>query len=113
MNPSHSYAWLALLFILTLMNAFFTLAETALTTVRNARLQQMVTEGGRDAGAAGECPASSCASRRAWSRPCRSGLHWPRLPAAAIAAATLAPELASHFARLVFAWHPVLVSPDD
>ena len=52
MNPSHSYALLALL-LLTLLNGFFTLAEVALNTVRNARLQDLIEEGGSDAQAAG------------------------------------------------------------
>ena len=36
MQPSHGYALLALL-LLTLLNGFFTLAETALNTVHHAR----------------------------------------------------------------------------
>jgi CBS domain containing-hemolysin-like protein len=52
MNPSHSYVLLALL-LLTLLNGFFTLAEVALNTVRNARLQDLIEEGGAEAAAAG------------------------------------------------------------
>ena len=52
MEPSHSYALLVLV-LLTLLNAFFTLAEIALNTVRNARLQDLIEEAGEDAEAAG------------------------------------------------------------
>jgi len=104
MNPSHSYAWLAL-FLLTLLNAFFTLAETALTTVRNARLQQMIAEGGREAGAAGSAQQLMRQPTRVVATV-QVGITLASFAVAAIAAATLAPDLAEQLAPYV-TWHPV------
>ena len=106
MNPPHSYAWLLLL-LLTGLNAFFTLAETALNTVRSARLQQMIEEGGRDAGAAGSVQALLRQPTRVVATV-QVGITLAAFAVAALAAATLAPDLAarlpmrlSHPVRLV------------
>ena len=93
MQPSHSYALLAL-FLLTLLNGFFTLAETALNTVRNARLQDLIEAGGADAQAAGS-------AQRLMREPTRVvatvqvGVTLAAFAVAAIAAATLAPDWAA------------------
>jgi len=92
MNSSIVIALLASL-LLTLLNAFFTLAETALNTVRNARLQEMITLGGRAAAAAGS-------ARLLLRQPTRVvatvqvGVTLAAFAVAALAAATLAPEVA-------------------
>ena len=106
MNPPHSYAWLLLL-LLTGLNAFFTLAETALNTVRSARLQQMIEEGGRDAGAAGSVQSLLRQPTRVVATV-QVGITLAAFAVAALAAATLAPDLAarlpmrlSHPVRLV------------
>ena len=104
MNPSHSYAWL-LLFLLTGLNAFFTLAETALNTVRNARLQQIIEEGGRDAGAAGSAQSLLRQPTRVVATV-QVGITLAAFAVAAVAAATLAPDLAGYF-RPGLVPHPV------
>jgi len=92
MNPSHSYALLALL-VLTLLNGFFTLAEVALNTVRNARLQDLIEAGGADGAAAGS-------AQKLMRQPTRVvatvqvGITLASFAVAAIAAATLAPDWA-------------------
>jgi putative hemolysin len=50
MNPADITALVAILFF-TFVHAFFTLAETALITVRQARLEQIIVEGRRSASA--------------------------------------------------------------
>ena len=92
MNSSILYALLASLF-LTLLNAFFTLAETALNTVRNARLQEMIREGGRDAGAAGSAQMLLRQPTRVVATV-QVGVTLAVFAVAALAAATLAPEVA-------------------
>ena len=93
MNPSHSYALVALL-LLTLLNGFFTLAEVALNTVRNARLQDLIEEGGAEAQAAGS-------ARQLLREPTRVvatvqvGITLAAFGVAAIAAAILAPDWAT------------------
>ena len=104
MNPSHSYAWL-LLFLLTGLNAFFTLAETALNTVRNARLQQIIEEGGRDAGAAGSAQSLLRQPTRVVATV-QVGITLAAFAVAAVAAATLAPDLAGLIPSGLVA-HPV------
>jgi len=92
MNPSHSYALLALL-LLTLLNGFFTLAEVALNTVRNARLQDLIEEGGSDAQAAGSAQQLMRQPTRVVATV-QVGITLASFAVAAIAAATLAPDLA-------------------
>ena len=92
MNPSHSYALLALL-VLTLLNGFFTLADVALNTVRNARLQDLMEAGGADGAAAGS-------AQKLMRQPTRVvatvqvGTTLASFAVAAIAASTLAPDWA-------------------
>ena len=93
MNPSHSYALLALL-LLTLLNGFFTLAEVALNTVRNARLQDLIEEGGADAQAAGSAQQLIRQPTRVVATV-QVGITLASFTVSAIAAATLAPDLAS------------------
>ena len=104
MNPSPLIALLAA-FLLTLLNAFFTLAETALNTVRNVRLQEMVTEGGRDAEAAGSAQQLLRQPTRVVATV-QVGITLAAFAVAAIAAATLAPELARYLSPRVTS-HPV------
>jgi len=92
MNPSHSYALLAL-FFLTLLNGFFTLAEVALNTVRNARLQDLIEEGGSDAQAAGSAQQLVRQPTRVVATV-QVGITLASFAVAATAAATLAPDLA-------------------
>lgn len=92
MNPSHSYVLLALL-LLTLLNGFFTLAEVALNTVRNARLQDLIEEGGSDAQAAGSAQQLMRQPTRVVATV-QVGITLASFAVAAIAAATLAPNLA-------------------
>ena len=104
MNPSHSFALLALL-LLTLLNGFFTLAEVALNTVRNARLQDLIEEGGADGAAAGS-------AQRLMRQPTRVvatvqvGITLASFTVSAIAAATLAPDWASALPLRVKALRP-------
>ena len=104
MQPSHSYALLALV-LLTFLNAFFTLAETALSSARNARLQDMMDAGGADAGAA-------AAAQRLLRQPTRVvatvqvGITLAAFAVAAIGAAVLAPDWAHQVPPRVSA-HPV------
>ncbi|MGI4789262.1 MAG: hemolysin family protein [Janthinobacterium lividum] len=106
MQPSHSYALIALL-LLTLLNAFFTLAEIALNTVRNARLQDLIEAGGQDAGAAGSAqqllrqPTLVVATVQV-------GINLASFGVAAIAAAVLAPDWA-HSLPPRLTTHPVRV----
>jgi len=92
MNSSHSYALFALL-LLTLLNGFFTLAEVALNTVRNARLQDLIEEGGSDAQAAGSAQQLMRQPTRVVATV-QVGITLASFAVAAIAAATLAPDLA-------------------
>jgi putative hemolysin len=104
MNSSHSYALVALL-LLTLLNGFFTLAEVALNTVRNARLQDLIEEGGSDAQAAGSAQQLMRQPTRVVATV-QVGITLASFAVAAIAAATLAPDLALQLpARLTP--HPV------
>jgi putative hemolysin len=104
MQPSHSYALIALL-LLTLLNAFFTLAETALNTVRNARLQDLITADGADAVAAGS-------AQKLLRQPTRVvatvqvGITLAVFTVAAIAASVLAPDWA-HSVPPRLTQHPV------
>ncbi len=92
MQPSHSYALLGLI-LLTFLNAFFTLAETALSSARSARLQDWIDEGGTDAGAA-------AAAQILLRQPTRVvatvqvGITLAAFAVAAIGAAVLAPDWA-------------------
>ncbi len=107
MNSSHIYALLASL-VLTLLNAFFTLAETALNTVRNARLQEMIAAGGRDAEAAGSAQMLLRQPTRVVATV-QVGITLTAFAVAAIAVATLAPDLAARLpSRLTH--HPARVS---
>lgn len=86
------------LLILSLLNGFFTLAESALVTIRNARLEQVIAERGSDAAAAGEL-------QELLRRPTRVvatvqvGITLAAFAVSAIAAAVLAPHLAHLFHR--------------
>ena len=93
MNPSHSYAFLALL-LLTLLNGFFTLAEVALNTVRNARLQDLIEEGGADGAAAGSAQQLMRQPTRVVATV-QVGITLASFTVSAIAAATLAPDWAA------------------
>ena len=109
MNPSHSFALLALL-VLTLLNGFFTLAEVALNTVRNARLQDLMEAGGADGAAAGS-------AQKLMRQPTRVvatvqvGITLASFAVSAIAASTLAPDWAAALPLRVKAFgmdhHPV------
>ncbi len=104
MDPSPSYALLALL-LLTLLNAFFTLAEIALNTVRNARLQDLIEEGGEDADAAGSAQLLLRQPTRVVATV-QVGINLASFGVAAIAASVLAPDWAGHL-PLRFSHHPV------
>lgn len=104
MNPHDVWALLALL-LLTLLNAFFTLAETALVTVRNARLQQMIARGDAQTGTAGGVQDLMRQATRVGATV-QVGITLASFGAAALAAATLAPDVAQAWGR----WgvpHPV------
>ena len=101
MQPSHSYALIALL-LLTFLNAFFTLAETALNTVRNARLQDLIEEGGDDAGAAGSAQQLLRQPTRVVATV-QVGITLAVFTVAAITAAVLAPDWAQ--------WLPTRLTP--
>ena len=93
MNPSHSYVLLALL-LLTLLNGFFTLAEVALNTVRNARLQDLIEEGGAEAAAAGSAQQLMRQPTRVVATV-QVGITLASFTVSAIAASTLAPDWAA------------------
>ncbi len=97
MSPHDGYALLAIV-LLTLLNAFFTLAETALVTVRHVRMQQIVTEGGAQAGAAGGVQALMRQPTRMVATV-QVGITLASFGVAALAAATLAPDVAPWLAR--------------
>ncbi len=97
MNPADSYALFALL-LLTLLNAFFTLAETALVTVRNARLQQMIAEGDAHTGTAGGVQKLMQQSTRVGATV-QVGITLAAFAAAALTASLLAPDAAAAFHR--------------
>ena len=105
MQPSPSYALLALL-LLTLLNAFFTLAEIALTTVRNARLQELMEAGGQEADAAGSAQTLLRQPTRVVATV-QVGIHLASFGVAAIAAAVLAPDWAAHLPPRWAHHHPV------
>ena len=92
MQPSPSYALIALV-LLTFLNAFFTLAETALSAARHARLQDLIDEGRADAGAA----ASAQQLLRQPTRVVATvqvGITLAAFAVAAIGASVLAPDWA-------------------
>ncbi len=93
MNSSHSYVLLALL-LLTLLNGFFTLAEVALNTVRNARLQDLIEEGGAEAAAAGSAQQLMRQPTRVVATV-QVGITLASFTVSAIAASTLAPDWAA------------------
>ena len=95
MNPQDALAFFAIL-LLTLLNAFFTLAETALLTVRNARLQQMIAEGGAQTGHADGVHDLMRQATRVGATV-QVGITLASFAVAALAAATLAPGLARTF----------------
>ncbi len=99
MNPQDRYALLAA-FLLTLFNACFTLAETALVTVRNARLAQIVTEGGADAAGAAQVQALTHQPTRVVATV-QVGGTLAAFAVAGLNAAVLAPHLRPVLAR----WH--------
>ena len=92
MQPSPSFALFGLV-LLTFLNAFFTLAETALSAARHARLQDLVDEGGPQARAAE-------AAQRLLRQPTRVvatvqvGITLAAFAVAAIGASVLAPAWA-------------------
>lgn len=93
MPPDHAYVLLALL-LLTLLNGFFTLADTALNTVRNARLQEMIEAGGDQAGAAGDAQKLLREPTRVVATV-QVGITLAAFGVAALSAAALAPDLAA------------------
>ncbi len=95
MNPPDAFALLAIL-LLTVLNAFFTLAETALVTVRNVRLQQMIAEGGAQTGSAGGVNDLMRQTTRVGATV-QVGITLASFGVAALAAATLAPDVARAF----------------
>ncbi len=81
----------------TLLNAFFTLAEVSLVTIRNSRLQQLVAEGADGGGGAGvqdllRRPARLVATVQV-------GITLASFAVAALAAATVAPACAPWLRR--------------
>ncbi len=92
MQPSHIYALIALL-LLTLLNAFFTLAETALNTIRTARLQGLMEAGGADSAAMGEAQKLLREPTRVVATV-QVGITLAAFGVAALAAAALAPDFA-------------------
>jgi putative hemolysin len=98
MNPADSYALFALL-ALTFLHAFFTLAETALLTVRNTRLQQMLAEGDARTGTAGGVQTLMRQATRVGATV-QVGITLASFAVAALAAATLTPDVAKAFHRL-------------
>ncbi|MDQ2799513.1 MAG: hemolysin family protein [Armatimonadota bacterium] len=92
MHSPDGYALLAI-FLATLIHAFFTLTETSLVTVRSARLQQIISEGGRDA-------ATATRAQNMMRQPARIvatvqvGVTLSSFTVAALAAVTLAPDFA-------------------
>ncbi len=97
MNPQDFYALLAAV-LLTLFNAGFTLAETALVTVRNARLAQIVTEGGSDAANATQVQALMRQPTRVVATV-QVGITLAIFAVAGLNAAVLAPHLAPFLTR--------------
>ena len=104
MQPSHSYALTGLV-LLTFLNAFFTLAETALSSARNARLQDMVDEGGADAGTAALAQSLLRQPTRVVATV-QVGITLAAFAVAAIGAAVLAPDWALRVPPRLLA-HPV------
>ncbi len=92
MQPSHIYALIALL-LLTLLNAFFTLAETALNTIRTARLQGLMEAGDADSAAMGEAQKLLREPTRVVATV-QVGITLAAFGVAALAAAALAPDFA-------------------
>jgi len=104
MQSSSSYALIGLI-LLTFLNAFFTLAETALSAARHARLQDLIDEGGPDAGAA----ASAQQLLRQPTRVVATvqvGITLAAFAVAAIGASVLAPDFAYAVSPRVSS-HPV------
>ncbi len=97
MNPQDCYALLAA-FLLTLFNGCFTLAETALVTVRNARLAQIVTEGGANAANATQVQALTRQPTRVVAAV-QVGSTLAAFAVAGLNAAVLAPHLRPLLAR--------------
>lgn len=101
MSATHLWAIIAIL-LCTLFNFFFSLAETALVSVRSSRLQHIV-QGAADTDSA----ANAEAIQALLAQPTRIvasvqiGLTVLSLTAAAIAVAVLAPD----FARVLRSWH--------
>jgi putative hemolysin len=95
MNPADSFALFALL-ALTFLHAFFTLAETALLTVRNTRLQQMLAEGDARTGTAGGVQTLMRQATRVGATV-QVGITLASFAVAALAAATLTPDVAKAF----------------
>lgn len=97
MNPQDALALFVIL-LLTLLNAFFTLAETALVTVRNARLQQMLAEGGAPMGNADGVYDLMRQTTRVGATV-QVGITLASFTVAALAAAILGPDVARVFHR--------------
>lgn len=97
MNPQDRYALLAA-FLLTLFNGCFTLAETALVTVRNTRLAQIVTEGGAAAANATQVQALTREPTRVVATV-QVGSTLTAFAVAGLNAAVLAPHLGLLLAR--------------
>lgn len=99
MNPQDIIALLAVS-LLTLFNAAFTLVEAALVTVRNARLSQIVTEGGSDAANATQVQVLMREPARVVATV-QVGITLAIFAVAGLDAAVLAP----HLRPLLVRWH--------
>ncbi len=100
MTPGYSEATaLVAIILLTLLNAFFTLAETALVTVRNARLQQMISERSSETGAAGSVQDLMRQPTRVGATV-QVGITLASFGVAAVTAAVFAPHLAPWLRRI-------------
>ena len=81
--------------MLMLLNAFFTLAETALVTVRNVRLSQMVAEGSAHTGTAAKVQSADGGQPTRVVATVQVGITLASFAVAALAAAVLAPDMAA------------------
>lgn len=98
MNPADIYAIVAIL-LLVVLNGFFTLAETALLTVRNTRLQRMIAAGDAQTGTASIVQTLMRQATRVGATV-QVGITLSSFCMAALAATTLAGDVAKAFHRL-------------
>lgn len=99
MNSADIYALVAIL-LLVVLNGFFTLAETALLTVRNTRLQRMIAAGDAETGTASTVQTLMRQATRVGATV-QVGITLSSFAMAALAATTLAGDVAKQFHR----WH--------